>query len=66
MEDPQWLVRFVEKYGAADTSGRENEAARLLAMQKICSHGSGKAIPEKKWAYKFAKKRAFFGFGAYG
>lgn len=66
MEDPQWLVDFVEQHGAVDTSGRENEAKRLRAMEKVSSHGSGKPIPEKKWVYRFAKKRAFFGLGAYG
>ncbi len=66
MEDPQWLVDFVERHNAKDTSGRGNEKARLRAMNKVCSHGSGVPIPEKNWAYKFAKKRAFFGFGAYG
>ncbi|WP_423126367.1 radical SAM protein [Gaoshiqia sp. Z1-71] len=66
MEDPRWLVDFAERHGAADTSGRRNEAARLRAMEKICSHGSGRPIPEKSWVYKFAKKRAFFGLGAYG
>ncbi len=66
MEDPRWLVDFVERYEAIDTSGRDNEADRLWAMEKVCSHGSGKPIPEKSWAYRFAKKRAFFGLGAYG
>lgn len=66
MDDPQWLVDFVEKYEAIDTSGRDNEAERLRAMAKVCSHGSVKAIPERNWMYKFAKKRAFFGLGAYG
>ena len=66
MEDPQWLVDYTEKHGATDTSGRDNEAERLRAMEKVCSHGSGKPIPEKNWVYRFAKKRAFFGLGAYG
>ncbi|MGQ8336549.1 radical SAM/SPASM domain-containing protein [Sunxiuqinia sp. A32] len=66
MEDPNWLVDFVEEHGAQDTSGRDNEAERLRAMIPVTSHGSGKPIPEKNWAYKFAKKRAFFGLGAYG
>jgi MoaA/NifB/PqqE/SkfB family radical SAM enzyme len=66
MEDPQWLAGFVERHGAADTSGRDNEADRLRAMEKVCSHGSGKPLPEKNRFYKFAKKRAFFGLGAYG
>ena len=66
MEDPQWLVDFVEKHNAKDTSGRENEAERLKAMTKVPSHGSGTPVPEKGRIYRFAKKRAFFGLGAYG
>ena len=66
MEDPQWLVQQIEKFGALDTSGRDNEKERLLAMEKVVSHGSTKAIPEKSRIYKFAKRKAFFGFGAYG
>jgi len=66
MEDPQWLVDFVKKHHAHDTSGRNNETERLMSASNIVSHGSAKAIPEKKWIYKFAKKHAFFGLGAYG
>lgn len=66
MEDPQWLVGFTEKYTATDTSGRGNEAARLKSMPQLPSHGSGVPVPEKGWIYRFAKKRAFFGLGAYG
>ena len=66
MEDPKWLVNFTEKYNAQDTSGRGNEAERLNGMPKVPSHGSGKPVPEKNWVYRFAKKRAFFGLGAYG
>jgi hypothetical protein len=35
-------------------------------MPKVPSHGSGVPVPEKGWIYRFAKKRAFFGLGAYG
>ena len=66
MEDPEWLVDFVEKHNAADTSGRGNETERLKAMPKVPSHGSGIPVREKSWVYRFAKKRAFFGLGAYG
>ncbi len=66
MEDPQWLVEMVEKHGATDTSGRGNEAERLRTMPTVSSHGSGVPVPEKGWIYRFAKKRAFFGLGAYG
>jgi MoaA/NifB/PqqE/SkfB family radical SAM enzyme len=66
MDDPQWIVNHVNKHGAKDSSGRGNEAERLNGMQKIPSHGSVKEIREKSWAYRFAKKNAFFGLGAYG
>lgn len=66
MDDPQWIVNHVNKHGAKDSSGRGNEAMRLNAMPKVPSHGSAKEIREKNWAYRFAKKNAFFGLGAYG
>ena len=66
MDDPLWLVEFVRKHKAKDTSGRENEEERLLAMNKTDSHGAIENIPESKWIYRFSKKYAFFGLGAYG
>ena len=66
MDNPQWLVNHVEKHEARDSSGRGNEAERLGQMSPIPSHGSAKPAREKSWAYRFAKKRAFFGLGAYG
>lgn len=66
MEDPRWLVDFIDRHGAADTSGRGNERERLLSMNPVNSHGSCDVIPEQGFIYKFAKKRAFFGLGAYG
>ena len=66
MDNPQWLVGHVEKHEARDSSGRGNEAARLKEMEPISSHGSAEPVREKSWAYRFAKKHAFFGLGAYG
>ena len=66
MEEPGWVVDFSEKYHAINTSGREEEPGRLRAMHPVPSHGSGIPVPEKNWFYRFAKKRAFFGLGAYG
>ncbi len=66
MEDPQWLVNYTVLHKAKDSSGRDNEAERLKSMPAVPSHGSSKAIREKSWAYRFAKKNAFFGLGAYG
>jgi len=66
MDDPSSLIEFVDKYNAADVSGRENERERLLVMPPVDSHGGCEIIPEKQWIYRFAKKKAFFGLGAYG
>ena len=66
MEDPQWLVDFVKTHKALNTSGRRGEAERLAIAPVTCSHGSCEVIREKSWIYRFAKRRAFFGLGAYG
>ncbi|MDD4107566.1 MAG: radical SAM protein [Prolixibacteraceae bacterium] len=66
MEDPSWVADMAEKYGAADTSGRNNETERLRRMPSVPSHGSAEIIPEKSRIYRFAKRKAFFGLGAYG
>jgi MoaA/NifB/PqqE/SkfB family radical SAM enzyme len=66
MEDPQWLAEFVREHKALNTSGRKGEVERLTFAPATCSHGSCPVIPEKSWIYRFAKRRAFFGLGAYG
>lgn len=66
MEDPEWLVSYIDRFGATDTSGRHNERDRLLAMPQVNSHGRCEIIPEKSFIYRFAKRHAFFGLGAYG
>jgi len=66
MENPQWLISYVKMHNATDTSGRNNEAERLSEMAAVSSHASAPKIREKTWLYRFAKKRAFFGLGAYG
>jgi MoaA/NifB/PqqE/SkfB family radical SAM enzyme len=66
MDNPHWVVKQVEKHKAKDSSGRENETQRLLDANVVPSHGSAKKMREKSWAYRFAKKHAFFGLGAYG
>lgn len=66
MEDPQWLADFVKMHGAKNTSGRKGELEQLRMAPIACSHGSCPVIREKSWIYRFAKRRAFFGLGAYG
>jgi len=66
MEDPLWLKDFAIEHNAFNTSNRKDFLEQLANSPKICSHGSCKQIPEKHWIYRMAKKRAFFGLGAYG
>ena len=67
MDDPAKLYEYLKKSGARDTSGRGTAFTELSAMSKCPSHNMpAECIPEKSWAYKFAKKHWFFGFGAYG
>lgn len=66
MENPEWLADFAERHGATDTSGRGNELQKLRGMPVVPGHASGVPVAEKSWWYRFAKKRAFFGLGAYG
>jgi MoaA/NifB/PqqE/SkfB family radical SAM enzyme len=66
MENPAWLSDFAETEHAENTSGRKNMPEQLKDSPKICSHGSCAILPEKSWAYRMGKKRAFFGLGAYG
>lgn len=67
LEHPQELKAFVEASGARATSGRPDGVGELAAM---CSHPGhhqpGSEIPEKTWFYRLAKRKWFFGFGAYG
>jgi MoaA/NifB/PqqE/SkfB family radical SAM enzyme len=66
MEDPCWVVDFAEKHRALNTSGRSADPERLKQAAETFSHGSCEVIPEKSRIYRFAKKWAFFGLGAYG
>jgi len=66
MENPAWLAKFVTDHQAINTSNRTGLPDQLANGCKVCSHGSCPKIPEKNWIYRIAKKRAFFGLGAYG
>jgi MoaA/NifB/PqqE/SkfB family radical SAM enzyme len=66
MENPQWLAKFADDHQAKNTSNRPDLLNQLTNGCAICSHGSCPKIPEKNWIYRMAKKRAFFGLGAYG
>ena len=67
MEHPDLLAGFIKTEGAVDSSGRGTLLAELNQMCACGSHHQpGNEIPERSWAYRFAKKNWFFGFGAYG
>lgn len=67
MEQPELLRKSMIEAGARDSSGRDTALAELENMHPHRSqHMPGEEIPEKSWAYRFAKKHWFFGFGAYG
>ncbi len=67
MEHPDVLAGFVRDEGAVDSSGRGTFLAELDTLCPCASHHRpGEEIPENSWAYRFAKKHWFFGFGAYG
>ncbi len=67
MEDPEKLARFIQDEKATDSSGRGTLLDELGRMCPCGSHHQpGQEIPERSWAYRFAKKHWFFGFGAYG
>ena len=68
LERPDLVKALVEKHGARDTTHREPGAglAELSAMRaRHSQHQPGQEVPEEHWAYRFAKKHWFFGFGAY-
>lgn len=67
MEQPQQLLSFMEASGARDTTGRGTGRQELSRMHRLPSHDMRDgAIPERQWFYRMAKKRWFFGLGAYG
>ena len=66
MENPAWLAKFVSDHHAINTSNRPDLPEQLVNGCMVCSHGSCPKIPEKNWIYRVAKRRAFFGLGAYG
>jgi len=66
LERPDLVRDLVLKHGARDTTQRGTALAELSLLEKRNSqHNPGEEIPEDHWAYRFAKKHWFFGFGAY-
>ncbi|MCC6588649.1 MAG: radical SAM protein [Bryobacterales bacterium] len=66
LERPDLVEQLVAKHGARDTTQRGAAVQELQQMRPRSSqHQPGHEIPEDHWAYRFAKKHWFFGFGAY-
>ncbi|QDT01145.1 radical SAM protein [Adhaeretor mobilis] len=66
LERPDLLHQLNVLHGAEDTTARKTAAAELLAMSpRPSQHNRMKAVPEKSWAYRFAKRHFFNDFGAY-
>jgi MoaA/NifB/PqqE/SkfB family radical SAM enzyme len=66
LERPDLVKQLVLKHAAADTTARQTALAELDTMTPRSSqYTPGREVPEEHWAYRFAKKHWFFGFGAY-
>jgi MoaA/NifB/PqqE/SkfB family radical SAM enzyme len=66
LERPDLVRDIVARHGARDTTQRATALAELSRLQpRNSQHLPGQEIPEEHWVYRFAKKRWFFGFGAY-
>jgi len=66
LERPDLVKELVARHGARDTSQRQTALRELDGLRgRNSQHNPGAEIPEEHWAYRFAKKHWFFGFGAY-
>ncbi|MCA9266158.1 MAG: radical SAM protein [Planctomycetales bacterium] len=67
LERPDLLQELAERHGARDTTARQQSLAELAAMTtRPSQYDPGHEIPEKSWAYRFAKRFWFNDYGAYG
>ncbi len=67
MDHPKELAALAARHHALDSSGRNRFFDELAVRPTLgCHNHSGEPMPETSWAYRFAKKHWFFGFGAYG
>ena len=61
-----WFATWSSRTARAILRSGSTALAEIEAMQSRSSqHNPGNEIPEDHWAYRFAKKHWFFGFGAY-
>ncbi len=68
LERPDVLRELIDRHGASDGTHRKDGDgfAELDARTPMPSqHNPGNEVPEDHWLYRYAKKKWFFGFGAY-
>ena len=66
IERPELVEELVAKHGARDTTLRGTALAELRSMEPRFSQWlPGQEIPERHWAYRWAKRFWFHDFGAY-
>jgi hypothetical protein len=66
LERPDLLHELTVLHGAHDTTARKSAAAELLVMTpRPSQYNLAAEVPEKSWAYRFAKRHFFNDFGAY-
>jgi len=66
LERPDLLHELTVLHDAKDSTARKTAAAELLAMTpRPSQYNTAHEIPEKSWAYRFAKRHFFNDFGAY-
>ncbi|HUG19338.1 MAG TPA: radical SAM/SPASM domain-containing protein [Planctomycetaceae bacterium] len=66
LERPDLLEQLINKHGAKDATVRKTALEELQAMQiRTSQYNPEHEIPEKSWAYRFAKKHWFSDFGVY-
>ena len=66
LERPDLLHELTVLHEARDTTDRQSAVQELLAMApRPSQYRPGSEVPEKSWAYRFAKRHFFNDFGAY-
>ncbi|MDB4413203.1 radical SAM protein [Pirellulaceae bacterium] len=67
LERPDLIAELAERHGAKDSTARGTYMDEVNAMipRRSQYHPDMDPIPEKSWAYKFAKKFAFHEYGVY-
>jgi hypothetical protein len=67
LEDPERLVDFLIEHQAIDSTSRQTVLEEYKKMTPCAGHNqAGEEIAETNPFYRMAKKKYFYGFGAYG